>query len=162
MTPKHLKNFRCAGLRGGASHPAVTLRLQIATLTATIMHAWFRPPVDVQGPCGLCIGGCRGSGLQAALGRELKMGEMYSQQPRRSGCTWMNGTRPPRLPLFSCSSSSSSSSSSTVVVAPLIGVLAALQLATAATSVSSKLATLLDTGRTLSRYGKNLIRALLC
>ena len=42
LDPQNPQTFRCAALEG---HPC----LQIATLTATIMHAWFRTPVDVQG-----------------------------------------------------------------------------------------------------------------
>jgi hypothetical protein len=44
--PPNSKKIRCAALQGGGAPPPPT---QIATLTATIMHAWFGPPVDVQG-----------------------------------------------------------------------------------------------------------------
>ena len=44
--PLNPQNFRCAALEGGAAPPPSR---QIATLTATIIHAPFGPPVDVLG-----------------------------------------------------------------------------------------------------------------
>ena len=44
--PPNSKKIRCAPYKGGEPPHTPT---QIATLTATIMHAWFGPPVDVPG-----------------------------------------------------------------------------------------------------------------
>ena len=44
--PQIPKKSAARPYKGGEPPPTPT---QIATLTATIMHAWFGPPVDVQG-----------------------------------------------------------------------------------------------------------------
>ena len=51
LAPKHLKNFRCAGLRRGASHPVVTLR---RTLAVTIIPVTFTSVAAAPGLLGRC------------------------------------------------------------------------------------------------------------
>ena len=46
LAPKHLKEFRCGGLRGGVSHPAITLR---RTLAVTIIPVTFASVVGAPG-----------------------------------------------------------------------------------------------------------------